>query len=105
MPAAGSAEAPPPKIHIPAPDLGEAEEDTPDNPAEDGAEPAASPPKKKTRRGSRGGRGRKKKTAAAPAAATVSAGEGATQQGSAQKEERASDWEYVPMSQWDDVEP
>jgi ribonuclease G len=105
MPAAGSAEASAPKIHIPAPDLGEAEEDTPDNPAEDGAEPAASPPKKKTRRGSRGGRGRKKKTAAAPAAATVSAGEGATQQGSAQKEEKASDWEYVPMSQWDDVEP
>ena len=65
---------------------------------------AASPPKKKTRRGSRGGRGRKKKTAAA-ATATVSAGEGASQQASAQEEEKASDWEYVPMSQWDDVEP
>ncbi|MGZ4300778.1 MAG: Rne/Rng family ribonuclease [Gaiellaceae bacterium] len=104
MPAATSAEAPAPKIHIPAPDLGEAEEDTPDEPAADGAEPA-SPPKKKTRRGSRGGRGRKKKTAAAPAAATVSAGEGASQQASPQEQEKASDWEYVPMSQWDDVEP
>ena len=104
VPAETSAEAPAPKIHIPAPDLGEAEEDTPAEPAEDGAESAASPPKKKTRRGSRGGRGRKKKTAAA-ATATVSAGEGASQQASAQEEEKASDWEYVPMSQWDDVEP
>ena len=103
MPAERSAEAPAPKIHIPAPDLGEAEEDTMAEPAEDGAE-LASPPKKKTRRGSRGGRGRKKKTAAA-ATATVSAAEGASQQASAQEEEKASDWEYVPMSQWDDVEP
>lgn len=102
MPTEPSAEAPAPKIHIPAPDLGEAEEDTISEPAEDGAEPA-SPPKKKTRRGSRGGRGRKKKTAAA-ATATVSAGEGASQQASVQTEEKASDWEYVPMSQWDDVE-
>jgi hypothetical protein len=104
VPAEASAEAPAPKIHIPAPDLGEAEEDTLAEPAEDGAESAASPPKRKTRRGSRGGRGRKKKTAAA-ATATVSAGEGATQQASAPEEEKASDWEYVPMSQWDDVEP
>jgi len=102
VPAAASPDAPAPKIHIPAPDLGEAE-DAPAEPAEDGAEPA-SPPKKKTRRGSRGGRGRKKKTAAA-ATATVSAGEGATQQASAPEEEKASDWEYVPMSQWDEVEP
>jgi ribonuclease G len=103
VPAEASAEAPAPKIHIPAPDLGEAEEDTPAEPAEDSAEPV-SPPKKKTRRGSRGGRGRKKKTAAA-ATATVSAGEGSTQQANAQEDEKTSDWEYVPMSQWDDVEP
>jgi hypothetical protein len=103
MPPETSAEAPAPKIHIPAPDLGEAEEDTPAEPAEDGAHSAASLPKKKTRRGSRGGRGRKKKTAAATTA-TVSAGEGASQPASAQEEEKASDWEYVPMSQWDDVE-
>ena len=99
-----SADAPAPKIHIPAPDLGEVEEDTAAGPAEDGVESAAAPPKKKTRRGSRGGRGRKKKTAAA-ATATVSAGEGATQQANVQEEEKASDWEYVPMSQWDDVDP
>ena len=102
-PAEMSAEAPAPKIHIPAPDLGEAEEDSQAEPAEDDAESAASPPKKKTRRGSRGGRGRKKKTTAA-ATATVSTGEGASQPASAQEEEKASDWEYVPMSQWDDVE-
>ena len=38
VPAETSAEAPAPKIHIPAPDLGEAEEDTPAEPAEDGAD-------------------------------------------------------------------
>jgi ribonuclease G len=100
-----------PRIHVPAPDLGEEEQGLQPEPAADetgsaaeesdeaadqsvdGAEPAK--PKKKTRRGSRGGRGRKKKTAAA-----VSGGEGAEQT----KDEQA-DWEYVPMSEWgDDVD-
>jgi ribonuclease G len=84
-----------PKIHLPAPDLG-----TPEGPAEpaarveqaadDGSEPTK--PKKKTRRGSRGGRGRKKKTAAA-----VPSGDGAEPAG-----DEPTDWEYVPMSEWDD---
>jgi hypothetical protein len=30
---------------------------------------------------------------------------GAAQQAGTQEEEKASDWEYVPMSQWDDVAP
>jgi ribonuclease G len=96
-----------PKIHIPAPDLGEADdtEDTDDSPAgpvENGVE-AAPLPKKKTRRGSRGGRGRKKKSTAA-ATATVSSGDGPLP-ASTPEDDKASDWEYVPMSQWDDVEP
>ncbi|MBA3733733.1 MAG: Rne/Rng family ribonuclease [Actinobacteria bacterium] len=101
-----AATAPAPKIHIPAPDLGEAEDaddtdEIPAGPVEDGAEPA-SPPKKKTRRGSRGGRGRKKKTIAA-ATATVSTSDVALPV-SPPADEKASDWEYVPMSQWDDVD-
>ncbi len=102
--------APPsPRIHLPAPDLGEVEREHQPEPAAgetsaseaeepdravgqgvDGAEPAK--PKKKTRRGSRGGRGRKKKTAAA-----VSSGEGAEQT----NDEQAG-WDYVPMSEWGD---
>jgi ribonuclease G len=93
---------PAPKIHIPAPDLGDAEpEDTSAGPVEDGAE-AAVLPKKKTRRGSRGGRGRKKKTAAA-ATATLATGEAAAEEPTQAQDDAASDWEYVPMSQWDDV--
>ena len=101
--------APSPRIHLPAPDLGEGERGLqPEPPADetagsgggepdwaagqavDGAEPAK--PKKKTRRGSRGGRGRKKKTAAA-----VSSGEGAEQT----KDDQAG-WDYVPMAEWGD---
>jgi ribonuclease G len=80
------------KIHVPDPELGEPEEAI-EEPSEDGAEPAK--PKKKTRRGSRGGRGRKKKTATAAVAAAEPAAD----------ETPASDWEYVPMSEWGDDVP
>jgi len=78
------------KIHVPGPDLGEAEPAA--ETAEDGTEPAK--PKKKTRRGTRGGRGRKRKTATT--AASTDGGETATT--STQEE----DWQYVPMSEWGD---
>jgi ribonuclease G len=65
-----------PKIHLPDPELGRAEEATPTPEpeavaSEDGAEPAAKPKKKKTRRGSRGGR-RRRKSGATKAASTPS---------------------------------
>jgi len=105
------------RIHVPDPDLGEPD-DSPDEPAGDGTEPPR--PKKKTRRGTRGGRGRKKKTAAALATATdgspsaeppgqeppVSEDETpavAEDEKPSGLEQKPSDWEYVPMSQWDDV--
>jgi len=78
------------KIHVPDPDLGEAEPAA--DVAEDGTEPAK--PKKKTRRGTRGGRGRKKKTAA------VAAGDGA--EPVEEKNAEPPKWEYVPMSEWGD---
>ena len=84
------------KIHVPAPTLGEPEpartEPEADRPSENGDE--APKPKKKTRRGSRGGRNRKKK----PTAGVASTAETAM-------EEPASDWEYVPMSEWGDEVP
>jgi ribonuclease G len=105
------------RIHVPDPDLGESDE-APDEPAGDGTEPPR--PKKKTRRGTRGGRGRKKKTAAAvtPAVDGSHEAEPAEEEPLASEDERpavadeekpsgseqkGSDWEYVPMSQWDDV--
>jgi ribonuclease G len=102
-PAEAEAQSPGPKIHIPAPDLGEEPEDTPAGPPQDGAE-AAPAPKKKTRRGSRGGRGRKKKTTAAATTTATPAGEAAAQQTTPAEDGKASDWDYVPMSHWDDVE-
>jgi ribonuclease G len=98
------------RIHMPDPELGEAREaadaaetleaaEAPEA-AEAAAEVAA--PKRKTRRGTRGGRGRKKKTAA---------GVGTTQDGAAgpppeeeREQEKPSDWEYVPMSEWGDTD-
>jgi ribonuclease G len=50
-------------IHMPDPDLGQADGDNTVPSSADGAEPAK--PKKRTRRGSRGGRNRRKKTPAA----------------------------------------
>ncbi|MDX6388395.1 MAG: ribonuclease, partial [Gaiellaceae bacterium] len=99
------------RIHVPAPDLGEPEEPAPFADGETAAAEAQDgeglpKPKKKTRRGTRGGRGRKKKTAAA----IVPAGEGgdkpeaAPEPESAPREETDSDWDYVPMSQWDDAD-
>ena len=88
------------KIHVPDPELGEKTADEPpgeepsaeaaaDGDGADGAE--AAKPKKKTRRGTRGGRNRRKK----PATAAVATAEPAA-------EEKPSDWEYVPMSEWGD---
>jgi ribonuclease G len=105
------------RIHVPDPDLGEPDESR-EEPAGDGTEPPR--PKKKTRRGTRGGRGRKKKTATAVSTAldgSPSAGppeeeppvakEESSAVAEAEKpsgsEQKTSDWEYVPMSQWDDV--
>jgi ribonuclease G len=105
------------RIHVPDPDLGEADE-SPEEPAGDGTE--APKPKKKTRRGTRGGRGRKRKTAAAvgtvadgspppetpqdePLGSKEKTSVTAEEQKSSDPEQKASDWEYVPMSQWDDV--
>jgi ribonuclease G len=99
--ATGNGAAPAPvaaKIHVPDPDLGEAdaaaEEPAQDGgePVQDGAEPAK--PKKKTRRGTRGGRNRKKKTATSVVATAEP-----------EAEAPASDWEYVPMSEWGDDVP
>jgi ribonuclease G len=86
------------KIHVPDPDLGEAE-DAPEEPAQDGTEPVQdgtepAKPKKKTRRGTRGGRNRKKKTTTAAVATAEPEAEGP-----------APDWEYVPMSEWGDDVP
>jgi ribonuclease G len=97
------------RIHVPDPELGEEREaadvtetleaaEAPEA-SEDAADAPA--PKRKTRRGTRGGRGRKKKTAAAV---------GTTQDGAAAQpaeeegEEKPSDWEYVPMSEWGDAD-
>jgi ribonuclease G len=105
------------RIHVPDPDLGEPDESS-DEPAGDGTKPPR--PKKKTRRGTRGGRGRKKKTAAAVATAadaSPKAGPSEEEPPAAEEqpptvakeekppdsEQKASDWEYVPMSQWEDV--
>jgi predicted RNA-binding protein with TRAM domain len=95
------------RIHVPDPDLGEPDESR-DEPAGDGTEPLR--PKKKTRRGTRGGRGRKKKTAPAVATATDGSPEAGRPEDEGPAEEKpadseaegASDWEYVPMSKWDD---
>ena len=91
------------RIHAPDPELGEEQAATPE-PTEDGAgAPApteASTPKKKTRRGTRGGRGRKKKTTAA----AVVTQDGDSGPPAAEQEERPSDWEYVPMSEWGDAD-
>jgi ribonuclease G len=116
-----------PRIHVPDETLGRdgeaaeeivaaaVSENGSETSSEDGAE--APKPKKRTRRGSRGGRNRKKK----PAAATAENGSEPAPQteperqpepepesvaaAPTQTEKPASegtDWEYVPMSEWDD---
>jgi hypothetical protein len=102
------------RIHVPDPDLGEPEPDgSPEEPAGDGTE--APRPKKKTRRGTRGGRGRKKKTAAAVGTATDGSrevpppeekpAEPEDEKASDSGDGKPSDWEYEPMSKWDDDLP
>ncbi|MDX6413423.1 MAG: ribonuclease, partial [Gaiellaceae bacterium] len=99
------------RIHVPAPDLGEPDAEA--NAAPDGETAAAEAqdgdgqprPKKKTRRGTRGGRGRKKKTAAAvPAGEGGDTPEAAPEPEPAPSQETDSEWDYVPMSQWDDAD-
>jgi ribonuclease G len=75
------------KIHVPVPELGEAEGTA--EGSEDGAE---AHPKKKTRRGTRGGRSRKKKPASVAPAEDASPVAG----------EESAEWSYVPMSEWGD---
>jgi ribonuclease G len=103
---ASDEEQPVPKIHVPAPDLGEAEpaEGSEDGPpaAEAGANGADAPKKRKTRRGSRGGRNRRKK----PAAAANGDGAQATEPEPPARDDGAAAGDYVPMSEWlDEVEP
>jgi len=91
------------KIHVPDPELGtDASEPEPVNPNGDAAESddADTPkPKKKTRRGTRGGRNRRKK----PATAAVATADAATEASDSAPAGSDSEWEYVPMSEWDDV--
>jgi len=96
-------EAPPaPRIHVPAPDLGEGPgEEVEEAPSKDGAEPAIAAPKKRTRRGSRGGRGRKKKAPAAGAAAPEAEAAAPEETTETPSENGERDWEYVPMSEWE----
>jgi ribonuclease G len=110
-----------PRIHVPGEDLGReqpaedeppaadaeptAEEETPpERSADDGEEPK--PAKKKTRRGTRGGRNRKRKPEMVPAGAGAEQASGdatlpeaATE---AAPEDGKDEWEYVPMSEWED---
>ncbi|HEY5661691.1 MAG TPA: ribonuclease E/G, partial [Gaiellaceae bacterium] len=88
------------KIHVPDPELGSDETDetaaaeAAGSNGDSGA--AAEPkPKKKTRRGTRGGRNRRKK----PATAAVATGEAEAEA----PEAPATEWEYVPMSEWGDL--
>jgi ribonuclease G len=104
-------------IHVPGDDLGrdESADETPAAPeasaGEDAATDEAPKPKKKTRRGSRGGKNRKKRPATAAATNGASpdtdeGGEVSTEPGRAATasptEDAATDWEYVPMSEWAD---
>jgi ribonuclease G len=90
------------KIHVPDPELGsdaaaEPEPVTSNGDAGESDDAVAPKPKKKTRRGTRGGRNRRKKPATA-AVTTAEAGAEASESAQA-----TSEWDYVPMSEWDDV--
>ncbi len=113
-PAAAPEEAPSPRIHVPAEELGREAEAAEGEPSPEGA-PAETAqdeepkPRKKTRRGTRGGRRRRKKTAAPVDgdgdAATAEAEPAATEEGSAadgngRREDEG--WDYVPMAEWED---
>jgi ribonuclease G len=114
--AAGAKPAGTVTIHVPGEDLGR-EGDEPEAveapaaeaPSENGDAPR---PKKKTRRGSRGGKNRRKRTAAEIAAATNGAEPAleaeperdAEPEPEPASDEPAKDWEYVPMSEWGEIE-
>jgi ribonuclease E len=104
-------------IHLPPEDLGEDEADAPSENG-DGPESAA---RKKTRRGSRGGKNRRKRTAAAAAAANgdepaveveeapepfesepAESEPAESEPVESESADEATDWGYVPMSQWGD---
>jgi predicted RNA-binding protein with TRAM domain len=109
-PAEPETEAQGPRIHLPSDDLGRDEETVQEAPAaetvqeeapaEEKQEQAAgegepAPAKKRTRRGTRGGRGRKRTPAAAAAEATAD-------EPSDDGKPAATEWDYVPMSEWED---
>jgi ribonuclease G len=86
-----------PIIHLPGRDLGA-------ETSENGDQPAI-PKKRPTRRGSRGGRNRKKKPVAATTAAAEApeALEPAPPVEETPAENGSGEWEYTPMSEWEDV--
>jgi ribonuclease G len=85
-----------PVIHLPGRDLGA-------ETSENGDQPAV-PKKRPTRRGSRGGRNRKKKpTAATTAVAADLDAPVAPPVEEAPSENGSGEWEYTPMSEWEDV--
>ena len=118
-----------PRIHVPDETIGRdgaaaakelvaetVSENGAEAPSEDGDETPK--PKKRTRRGSRGGRNRKKKPAVATAGNGSEPAEAAEPERQSEPEpepvaaaptqtektaSEGADWEYVPMSQWDDV--
>ena len=71
----------------------------PERPAEDDEAPAT--PRKKTRRGSRGGRNRKKKSATA--AVTGTEAPPAVAPPVEDESNGRGEWEYTPMSEWDET--
>jgi ribonuclease G len=100
-----------PRIHVPDDRLGRDEDQIAAEPAHDvavevaeadeardaeatGESPADEKPKKRTRRGTRGGRNRRKKATPVGAAAAAEASE--------EPAANSGDFEYVPMSQWED---
>jgi ribonuclease G len=101
-----------PRIHVPGDDFDRGEQAAADSGSVDGAqpEPEAEPaaaaereaekPKKRTRRGSRGGRNRRRKS---ELVATGAAVEQPAEAGNGSDNSKAkADWEYVPMSEWED---
>jgi ribonuclease G len=117
--AAGPEDAPTPRIHVPAEELGREDQAAEGEPAPEGAPEDASEtgeqepkPRKKTRRGTRGGRRRRKKTAVQGGDGVATAADVAepeatrpeTETPPAQDNGRDADgdWEYVPMAEWED---
>ena len=98
-PAAEDNQAARPRIHAPGEELGR-DADEPALEEGDAVPEGDQPPKKRTRRGSRGGRSRKRKTAAEAATDASSNGDGTLPAPEESTERR--DWDYVPMSEWED---